>query len=324
MSELHVIFGTGPLGKWTAHELIKQGKQVRSINRSGKTDCLPQGAEIIAGDAYDVAQNIELTKGAVAIYQCAQPLYYEWAEKFPRLQSAIMEAAIANRTKFIAADNLYMYGDTHGQPIREDMPYQARTKKGRVRAEMANAVLEAHRAGKVRAAIGRASDFFGPGDHGVTDYAIRPAVLGKRINLLGRLDQLHTFSYVADFGKLLATLSTREEALGQIWFTPSPAPVTQNELVKIMEAEVGHPVKVLAGSTTMLRLLGLFNPMLRETVEMMYEWNEPFIMDSSKAEKAFGWKGTALQQAMHETVEWLREDIAKQKTLLEKKNGKNI
>src|SRR5271157_1658327 len=154
MSELHVIFGTGPLGKWTARELIKQGKQVRLINRSGKTDRLPEGAEIVAGDAYDVNKNIELTKGAAVIYQCAQPLYYEWAEKFPRFQSAIMQAAETNKSKFIVADNLYMYGDTHGGPIREDSPHQAHTKKGKVRGEMANVVMEAHRAGKIRAAIG--------------------------------------------------------------------------------------------------------------------------------------------------------------------------
>ncbi len=311
MSELHVIFGTGPLGKWTGSELIKQGKQVRLINRSGKTDRLPEGAEIVAGDAYDVNKNIELTKGAAVIYQCAQPLYYEWAEKFPRFQSAIMQAAETNKSKFIVADNLYMYGDTHGGPIREDLPYQAHTKKGKVRGEMANVVMEAHRTGKIRAAIGRASNFFGPDDHAVTDIAIRPALLGKSINLLGRLDQPHTFSYAPDFGKLLATLGTREDALGQIWFTPSPAPITQNELVKIMEAELGKPVKVLAAGTVLMSFLGLFSPVMRETVEMMYEWTQPFIMDSSKAEKAFGWKGTSLVTAIRETLAWVREDLAK-------------
>ena len=82
MSELHVIFGTGPLGKWTGRELIKDGQAGASDHRLGKTDRLPEGAEIVAGDAYDVNKNIELTKGATAIYQCAQPLYFEWAEKF--------------------------------------------------------------------------------------------------------------------------------------------------------------------------------------------------------------------------------------------------
>ncbi|MBI5353734.1 MAG: NAD-dependent epimerase/dehydratase family protein [Chloroflexi bacterium] len=308
MSELHVIFGTGTLGKWTARELIKLGKQVRVISHSGKADSrIPSGVEVVKGDAYDVKNNISVTKGAVAVYQCAQPLYHEWAEKFPSMQKAILDAASTNGAKFIVGDNLYMYGDTNGQPIREDMPYQPHTQKGKVRGEMANAVMEAHRTGKVRAAIGRASNFFGPDDTAVTSFAIRPALEGKPINLLGRTDQPHTFSYVADFGKLLATLGTREDALGQVWFTPSPTPVTQNELVKIMEDELGHKVKVMAAGKVMLSLLGLFMPTLRESVEMLYEWDKPFIMDSSKSERAFGWKGTPLKDAMHTTIEWCKE-----------------
>jgi nucleoside-diphosphate-sugar epimerase len=205
-----------------------------------------------------------------------------------------------------------MYGDTHGQPLREDMPYQAHTKKGATRAEMAQVVLDAHKSGRIRAAIGRASNFFGPDDHAVTDLAIRPALLGKTINLIGKMDQPHTFSYVADFGRLLATLGTHDEAFGQVWFTPSPAPVTQAEFVKLLEKEIGTPVKVMLGGAMVMRILGLFNPMIRESVEMMYEWTQPFTVDTTKAEKAFGWKGTALPQAIHETVAWLREDIARQ------------
>lgn len=312
-NELHVIFGTGPLGKWTARELLKQGKQVRLINRSGKTDNLPADAEIVAGDAYDTARNKELTRGATAVYQCAQPAYNEWTEKFPRFQAAILEAAIANGAKFIVADNLYMYGDTQGQPICEDMSYQPHTQKGRVRADMAEAVMEAHRSGKVRAAIARASNFFGPDDHIVTDLAIRPAVLNKTINLLGKMDQPHSFSYAPDFGKLLATLGTRDEALGQVWFTPSPAAVTQAEFVSMLESELGHKVKFMAAGANMMRFLGMFNPMMRETVEMMYEWTQPFVIDTRKTEQAFGWSGTPLKQAIKATVAWIREDIARAK-----------
>src|SRR5689334_14378134 len=172
MSELHVVFGTGPLGKWTARELTGLGRQVRMINRSGKADRLPEAVEILASDAYDVRKNIEVTRGATAIYQCAQPHYYEWTQKFEPLQNAILEAAAANGTKLIIGDNLYMYGSPHGQPLREDSPIRPNSKKGQVRAAMAQAVMDAHEKGRVRAAIGRASDFFGPEDHDLTSYAI--------------------------------------------------------------------------------------------------------------------------------------------------------
>ena len=139
MSELHVVFGTGPLGKWTARELVKLGKTVRVVNRSGKADRLPAEVEVVASDAYDVTKNIEVTKGATSIYQCAQPHYYEWAEKFPPLQRAILEAAAKNGAKLVVGDNLYMYGHFTGS-LREDSPVQPNTKKGKVRAAMAQVV----------------------------------------------------------------------------------------------------------------------------------------------------------------------------------------
>ena len=307
MSELHVVFGTGPLGKWTARELVKLGKQVRMVNRSGKAERLPANIEVVAGDAYNTARNIDLTKGAVAIYQCAQPHYYEWAEKFPPLQQAILEAAAANQAKLVVGDNLYMYGHPHGQSLREDSPIAPNTKKGHVRAKMAQLIMDAHQAGKVRATIGRASDFFGPDDFSLTGYAITPAVQGKAANLLGRTDQPHTFTYVADFGKLLATLGTREEALGQVWFAASNPPVTPLAFIQMIEAELGRPVKTRVAGPAMVRLLGLFNRELKETAEMLFQWMEPYVVNTSKAEKAFGLKATPFKDAIHETLAWCQE-----------------
>ena len=148
-----------------------------------------------------------------------------------------------------------------------------------------------------------------PDDHAVTDYVIRPAVEGKTVNIMGRLDQLHTYSYAGDFGKLLATLGTHDGSLGQVWFTPSPEPVTQAEFLHLLEQEVGHKLKVMLGGELTMRMLGLFNPDIRELVEMMYEWTQPFIVDTQKAEKAFGLKPTSLKQAIHATAEWCRSGI---------------
>jgi nucleoside-diphosphate-sugar epimerase len=305
MAEVHVVFGTGPLGRWTAQALLDMGKRVRLINRSGQMADQPAGAEVIASDAYDAAKNIELTQEAAAIYQCAQPHYYEWPEKFPPLQRAIVEAAAANGAKLVVGDNLYMYGHFSGS-LREDAPVAPNTKKGRVRAAMAQEVLEAHARGTVRAAIGRASDFFGPYDTALTGYAIQPGVQGKTVNLMGRTDQPHSFSYIPDFGRLLATLGTRDEALGQVWFAPTNPALTQADFVKLIEAEVGRPIKTMVGGPLTMRFLGLFNKEMAETVEMMFEWTAPYVIDSSKAEKAFGLKPTPMKEALRQTVAWCR------------------
>lgn len=303
---LHVVFGTGPLGKWTARELVRLGKKVQMINRSGRADGLPEGVELIASDAYDRAKNIEITRGATTIYQCAQPHYYEWVDKFLPLQTAILEAAATNGAKLIVGDNLYMYGDPHGEIMREDSPLAPNSKKGKVRAEMAQQILSAHASGKVRAAIGRASDFFGPEDTGLTSYAILPALKGKPVNLLGRTDQPHTFTYVADFGRLLATLGTRDDALGQVWFAPSNTPITQAQFVGMVEEQLGSKVKTMVGSKLMLQIMGPFNREMKELAEMIFLWTGPYIIDSSKAERAFGLQPTPMQEAIKETVIWCK------------------
>jgi nucleoside-diphosphate-sugar epimerase len=275
------------------------------VNRSGKMADPLAGVELIASDAYDMAKNIAVTQGAVAIYQCAQPLYSEWSEKFPPLQTAILEAAIANGVKLVVGDNLYMYGQFTGA-LREDFPVQPHSKKGRVRAAMAQQILDAHAAGKVRAAIGRGSNFFGPYDTAQTGYTIRPAVAGKAVNLIGNTAQPHTYTYVKDFGALLAALGTRDEALGQVWFAPSNPPITQAQFVKLIESEVGAPVKSMVGGPLLMRVLGLFNKEIAESVEMMYEWQNPFVVDTSKAQGVFGLRPTPLKEAIKETIAWCR------------------
>jgi nucleoside-diphosphate-sugar epimerase len=303
--EIHVVFGSGPLGKWTARALAAMGKQVRMINRSGQADRLPDGVEVMAADAMEVRNDIAVTQGATTVYQCAQPAYHEWPEKFPPLQRAILEAAAANGARLVVGDNLYMYGHFNGL-LREDSPIAPDTRKGRVRALMAQEVMEAHAAGKVSAAIGRASDFFGPDDFALTGYAILPAVAGKTVNLMGRDDQPHTFTYLADFGRLLATLGTRDEAPGDVWFAPSNPPLTQAEFVALLEAELGRPVKARVGGPLMMRFLGLFNKEIQESVEMLYGWMHPYVVDTGKAQEAFGLSPTPLPEAMRETVAWAR------------------
>jgi nucleoside-diphosphate-sugar epimerase len=304
---MNVIFGTGPLGIWTAVELLRLGQQVRLINRSGQAKNLPDNVEIRQGDAYDAKLNIEMTRDAHTIYFCAQPEYHQWAGNFPRLQAAVLQAAATNGAKLIAAENLYAYGDTHGKPLSEDTPYNAHTKKGRIRQEMTETLFAAHKAGKVRVASVRGSDFFGPLDRLYAENVFVPAMTGKAINAVGSLDQPHTFTYSVDFGKVLATIGTHDEALGQAWHVPSNAPITQRDLIKIITEEVGRPAKTNLGTPLVMRVLGLFNLGAREMVEMMYEFTQPFVMDSSKFTQTFGMNATPLRQQIRDTIASLRK-----------------
>lgn len=309
MASLHVVFGAGPLGRAVVNELVRRGQAVRVVSRSGQMAEAPQGVELVAGDLYNPAIVRELTQGAAVAYQCAQPHYHEWPQKFPPLQAAILEGLTGSGVKLVIGENLYMYGDTNGQPLTEDLPYAAQTRKGQTRAAMSEAALAAHRASKVQVALGRGSDFFGPWALGSThgERVFYPALAGKTASFAGKLDLPHTVTYIEDFGRALVILGEREEALGQAWHVPNDRPqITQRQFAELIFAETGHPVKVSGMGKLMMALGGLFIPEARESVEMMYEFEKPFVVDSSKFERTFGVQATPIEQAIKATVAWYR------------------
>jgi nucleoside-diphosphate-sugar epimerase len=309
-NELHIIFGTGPVGIWTMRTLVGMGRRVRMVNRSGSAD-VPAGVEVVKADAYDAASARAVVQGASVVYQCAQPHYYEWTEKFPPLQASILEAAASVGASLVICDNLYMYGDPQGKPITEDMPYTAHTRKGRVRQQMAEAALAAHQAGRLRVAIGRASDFFGPYDMVQGEQLYIPAIEGKTVNMVGRMDMPHSFTYVPDFGRALAILGTHEESWGQAWIAPTAPPVTQKELVQMVGSVLGRPISARVGGRFILSVMGLFNKSAGEMVEMLYEFEKPFIVDGTRFERTFGIKPTPTMDAVRETVAWFKTYLAR-------------
>jgi nucleoside-diphosphate-sugar epimerase len=310
--ELHVIFGTGPVGQAVARELVKRGKTVKLINRSGKRPGgVPESVMVVAGDLFDAGVAKDLAQGASVVYQCTNPPYDKWPEQFPPLQANTLEAAASAGAKYIVTDNLYMYGDTNGQPIREDMPYNAHTKKGKVRAQMAEAVMAAHRSGKVRVAVARASDFYGPAalESAAGDRMFGYAVQDKAASVVGDLDALHTYTYIEDFGKTLAILGERDEALGQVWHVPNAQTLTTRQFITLIFEELQQPPKMSAMGKTMLRIGGIFIPAAREVIEMTYEFEKPFVVDSSKFTKAFGLKATPYREGIKQTVAWYKANF---------------
>jgi nucleoside-diphosphate-sugar epimerase len=310
-TELHVVYGTGPVGMAILDELVAKGKNVRMANRSGKAD-LPEGVELVSGDASDPTFTRQASKGAAVVYQALNPPYDKWPELFPPLQDAVIKGAASAEAKLVSMENVYMYGSTGGKPLTEDTPYAAHTRKGQVRAKMARDLLAAHESGQVRAVIGRASDFYGPRVlvSAMGERVFRPALEGKSAQVLGDPDVPHTYTYVPDVGKALVILGERDEALGQAWHIPSAKTVTTRQFVDIVFEETSFSPKIQSTPKLLLRLAGLFNSQVRELLEMWYEFEEPFILDSTKFETAFGDIATPLAEAIQQTVSWYRQDPA--------------
>ena len=192
--------------------------------------------------------------------------------------------------------------------MTEDLPLAATTVKGRARAAMTQELLSAAADGRVQIAIGRASDFFGAGVTETTlgERVFANAVAGRKADFLGNPNLLHTYSYVPDIAVGLATLGTDSRAIGQVWHLPGPETVTTRALLDLVAGEVGHPVGIRSVPKLAMRALGLFNPTMRELVEMTYEFDEPFVLDTTKFESTFGAGGTSLPGAVAETVGWYR------------------
>jgi nucleoside-diphosphate-sugar epimerase len=304
--ELHVVFGTGVVGMAVMDELVRNGKRIRMVNRSGRAR-VPDGVEVVGGDAPDKAFAREASEGASVVYFTLNPPYNKWPELFPGLQAGVLEGAASAGAKLVAMENLYMYGPTGGRPLTEDLPYAASTRKGRVRARMSEVLMEAHTSGRVRVAIGRASDFFGPRAlvSAAGEQVFGRAVEGKSARVTGDPDQPHT--YIPDIGKGLVILGEREEALGRAWHLPSAETLTTRQFVEMIFEEVGRPARIQATPRIVLRALGLFNPVIRETIEMLYEFEEPFVLDTSDFGRTFGDHATPLRVAVRETVRWYRD-----------------
>jgi nucleoside-diphosphate-sugar epimerase len=286
---LHVIFGTGPVGCWIARALREMDLPVRAVNRSGKRpDLMPTEVEIVTAEVSDPKQAIEATKGAAVIYQALNPPYHKWHEFFPGLQAGTMAAAKASGARYVSIENLYMYDSS--ETMNEDSPEKPKSKKGELRRKMGEEVLAAHRSGEIQAAILRSSDYYGPGVEGsaMGELVFGNLVAGKKAQLGGSAQMPHSWAYIEDVGKAAATLGTHPEALGNVWIAPHAEPVTQGDMVRMAAAQLGTESKYTVLGTFMMWLGGLFIPEAKASVEMLYEFNAPFIVNSSKFENTFG------------------------------------
>ncbi|WP_327632940.1 NAD-dependent epimerase/dehydratase family protein [Kribbella sp. NBC_00482] len=302
----HVIFGTGAIGLALLDALQQRGETARLVNRSGHAR-VPDEIEVVGGDARDPGFTTSVAKGARVVYQTLNPPYPEWTAQFPALQAGVLAAAQAAGARLVSMENVYMYGRPAGRPLTEDRAYDAHTKKGQLRGRMARELLAAHTAGRVEVAIGRASDYFGPrggAQSNLGDRVFPAALAGKTATVLGDPDQPHTYTYIPDIGEALAVLGEHPDAPGQAWHVPNdPDTRSTKQLVDLVYQYAGQPrTKLRAMPPLVLRALGLFNPTIRELTEMQYQFEEPFIVDSTKITNKLDAHATPITQALTETL----------------------
>lgn len=284
---------------------------MRVVTKSGRS--AEPGIEHVALDATDSKRLIDAAQGAAAIHSCAAPPYHRWASEWPPLASSLCAAAEATGAVLVMLGNLYGYGPVDG-PMTEELPLAATGPKGRVRAAVWEQAQKLHQQGRIKAVEVRASDFFGPGvtDGGHLAARVMPRLLrGKPVSTLGDPDAPHSWTYLPDVAKALVEVADEERAWGRAWHVPTEPALSTREMVDRLAAqsETG-PVAVRRLPPAVLGVAAVFSPMIRELKEVRYQFDRPFVVDSSDYEAEFAVRATPVDEQVKATVDWWRERLA--------------
>jgi nucleoside-diphosphate-sugar epimerase len=307
---LHVVFGAGQIGAHLARVLVEAGCDVRVVRR---TQAAPHaGTTQVEGDAGDPEFAARAARGAVAVYHCMNPAYDArvWARELPRILASLITAAGHAGARLVVLDNLYMHGRVGGGVIDEDTPSNPASPKGEVRARVAGMLFDAHRRGDVRAVAGRASDFYGPG--GVNTFFERRfwtrVFSGRSAQFFTDPSVPHTFHYTRDVAAGLAALGRAEDDVtGRWWMLPAEPAVAPRELVGRFARALGRGIAVERVPAAVVTAMGWFVPIVRELLEMRYQWSEPLRVSDRRFRERFGLAATPLDQGAAETVAWAKE-----------------
>ena len=303
--ELHVVLGSGQIGLLVADELLARGTRVRLVRR-GPAGAARRGLEWASGDLSDLRFAEEATRGASVVYDCTSPPYDQWMTLLLPLSRGALHGAATAGARLVALDNLYMYGRPSG-PISEASPVAPCSRKGELRARLAEERRLANQRGDVRVATGRASDFFGPGVVRQTTFGERffqRVFAGKAAECFGDPDAPHALSYAPDVARGLVTLADHDEALGSVWHLPTNSAESMRQVVARLARALGFPIVITRTPTIALRAMGIFWPMAREVAEMAYQWDAPYLLDDSRFRATFGGAPTPVETIVSTTARW--------------------
>ena len=301
----HLIVGAGAVGSGTAILLAEAGHDVTIVTRSGSGPDHPAISRV-AADATDADRLTELAAGAHAVINCANPPgYHQWAEQWPPLAAAMLEAAERAGARLVTMSNLYGYAEG-ASPMRALDPLDPPTAHGQIRADLWHEALAAHEAGRVRATEVRASDYVGPGLGDTAHLGDRfvPRILaGKTAQVVGSPDAPHSWSYIDDVCRTVAVVATDDRALGRPWHVPTLPPKSARQMADALAAAGGaSPAKVSKIPRVALRLAALFSPMMRVVLQMTYQFDAPFEIDAADTTATFGIEPTPLDQQIAATL----------------------
>lgn len=303
------VIGFGTVGRATAALLSARGDAVRVVQRRPPRE-MPPGATFEAADVEDPEAMRRACHGVDAV-ACCIGLPYDaevWARVWPRAMSNLLDGCAASGARLVYADNLYLYGP-QTRPLKEDLPLTTYGKKPRIKAEITKLWRDAHASGKVRAVAVRAADFYGPDapTSVISTYGVARFLSGKGALVPYPADHPHDFTCVVDFARALVTLiDAPDDAYGQAWHVPNAPTQTLRQVLTLAAARIGVEPRVTVLPRWLAAIAGLFNKEIAEIAEMMFQWDRPYLVDSSKFAARFWRDPTPFDKGLDATIASLR------------------
>lgn len=288
-----ILGAGGPIGNELAKILAAEKKPFRLVGRNPQPMA---GAELVAADLADRDQTMRAVEGSSVVHLLVGLKYDTavWRELWPRIMGNTIEACKRAQAKLVFFDNVYMYGRVKSA-MTEETPYNPCAKKGEVRARIATMLMDEVKTGSVRALIARSADFYGPNtrNSGPNIMVLEPLAKGATASWMVNAEVPHSLTYTPDAARGVAMLADRESAWGQVWHLPTaPAPPTGKEFITMAARVFGVAPKTRVLNRPTMKVVGWFNPLVGELYEMLYQSDSPYLFDSSKFAREFGFAGT--------------------------------
>ncbi len=302
---MQVILGSGgAIGKDLATELKNYTGKVRLASRNPIK--VNEDNELVKCDLLQPEMVENAVKGAEVAYLVAGLPYKAriWEEQWPLVIGNVISACKIHKTRLVFFDNMYMLNPEKLDPMTEETEILPSSRKGKVRAKLEHMILDEISAGTLDALIARAADFYGPGINNsvLIETVLKNLKKGKKAIWFCSAKYKHNYTYTPDAAKATALLGNTESAYGQIWHLPTVEPLTGKEWVEAIAKEIGVEPKIQLASRFMIKMLGLFNPVMKEFVEMLYQFDRDYNFDSSKIETVFKIKPTPVNEAIKQIV----------------------
>lgn len=303
---MQTILGAGGIiGQELARTLPEYTNHIRLVSRNPKK--INDSDELFPCDLIDADCVKEAVKGSEVAYLTAGFPYNAkvWQTTWPKVMKNVIDACSMHECKLVFFDNVYMYDPEHIPHMTETTPINPSSKKGKVRAQIVKMLMDAVDRGALEALIARSADFYGPHNNAsvLMETVYKSLKQGKTANWMGKAKYKHSYTFTPDAGRATALLGNTPTAYGQIWHLPTTSnPLTGKEWVEAFAKELQVASKYREVSKSIVWIMGLFNGIMKELVEMFYQYDRDYVFDSSKFEKHFDFAPTSYEEGVRQTV----------------------